>query len=577
MINQLFLPTLSDIVAQDEVNLSSNLLPLSSSHQIPNRRCSSPDLKQELKAEREWYSGIQALNQLLEQVCQENPALQQTDCPSIRHQKTNQDLSLPVHNNGQTNPSFSRLGLILSGPVPVLIHPSLAIHFTTQIFTHDLSKVADGLTHRLRKPLALLPSTDGVSASSIPETLACPLHSQDPLVKEQFCLVLTAGFSLVMVLGNNAEGEPAFLFSFDPDIVKACLDVLCDRMALITVSSHRELANQVTKQIAELNELITEFVPISPHYKTVTKFSRLLLNSLCLEEEKKADFSAFQSKLKTVSFAVEKVTELTGKNSSEKRQFIAKKSSIDSSIQSAEVELLQAIAHEVRTPLATIRTLTRLLLKRPDLPVEVVRKRLEMIDQECTTQIDRFNLIFKAVELEMQQTQAMSRNSAEEKPLNLTAMSLGDVFKSSLPRWQKQASQRNHTLEVILPQKLPTVVSDPTMLDQVLSGVIENFTRSLPDGSHIQVGVRLAGHQLKLQLESQPQPGSDRKSSCVASPKSPLKSLGPLLMFQPETGSLSLNMTVTKNLFQALGGKLVVKERPQQGNVMTIYLPLELN
>lgn len=45
-------------------------------------------------------------------------------------------------------------------------------------------------------------------------------------------------------------------------------------------------------------------------------------------------------------------------------------------------------------------------------------------------------------------------------------------------------------------------------------------------------------------------------------------------MFQPETGCLSLNMAVTKNLFQALGGKLVIKQRPQQGNVMTIYLPL---
>lgn len=573
MINQIFLPTLSDILAQEEVKLSSNLLPLSKTDKSSERRCSSADLKQELKAEREWYSGIQALNQLLEQICQDNPVLDATDSHSLRHRQSDRDLSPPTDSNQQTNHQISPLGFILSGPVPVLIHPSLAIHFTTQIFTHDLSKVADGLRTGIRKPLALLPCTDGVSASSIPETLACPLHSQDPLVEEQFCLVLTAGFSLVMVLGKNAEGEPAFLFSFDPDVVKACLDVLRDRMALISGSSNRELANQVRNQIAELNELITEFVPIAPHYKTVTKFSRLLLNSLSLEEEKKAEFRTLKSDLKTISIT----TELRGNNASEKRQIIAKKSLSDSSIQAAEVELLQAIAHEVRTPLATIRTLTRLLLKRPDLPVEVVRKRLEMIDQECTTQIDRFNLIFKAVELEMQQTQAMSRNSSEEKPRNLTAMSLGDVFKSSLPRWQKQASQRNHTLEVILPQKLPTVVSDPTMLDQVLTGVIENFTRSLPDGSHIQVGVRLAGHQLKLQLESQPQPGSDRKSSCVASPKSPLKSLGPLLMFQPETGSLSLNMTVTKNLFQALGGKLVVKERPQQGNVMTIYLPLELN
>lgn len=196
-----------------------------------------------------------------------------------------------------------------------------------------------------------------------------------------------------------------------------------------------------------------------------------------------------------------------------------------------------------------------------------------MIDQECTTQIDRFNLIFRAVELEIEQGRQNSRGNSNDQLLPLTAMSLGDVFQSSLSQWQKQASQRNQTLEVILPHKLPTVISDPTMLDQVLTVVIDNFTRSLPCGSHIKVGVRLAGHQLKLQLE--PQPEKEGNSPFAVSPQSPLKSIGPLLMFQPETGSLSLNMAVTKNLFHALGGKLVIKQRPQQRNIMTIYLPLQ--
>jgi signal transduction histidine kinase len=45
-------------------------------------------------------------------------------------------------------------------------------------------------------------------------------------------------------------------------------------------------------------------------------------------------------------------------------------------------------------------------------------------------------------------------------------------------------------------------------------------------------------------------------------------------MFQPETGNLSLNMNVTKNLFQALGGKFVVRQKPEEGEVLTIFLPL---
>jgi signal transduction histidine kinase len=46
-------------------------------------------------------------------------------------------------------------------------------------------------------------------------------------------------------------------------------------------------------------------------------------------------------------------------------------------------------------------------------------------------------------------------------------------------------------------------------------------------------------------------------------------------MFQPETGSLRLNLNVTKNLFEAMGGKLVVRQGPEKGEVMTIFLPLK--
>jgi signal transduction histidine kinase len=80
-----------------------------------------------------------------------------------------------------------------------------------------------------------------------------------------------------------------------------------------------------------------------------------------------------------------------------------------------------------------------------------------------------------------------------------------------------------------------------------------------------------------LQFQSQPDPekcGNSTDSADSTCPTS--KSIGQLLMFQPETGSLCLNLNVTKHLFQALGGKLIVRQRPQEGEVMTIFLPLEV-
>jgi hypothetical protein len=128
------------------------------------------------------------------------------------------------------------------------------------------------------------------------------------------------------------------------------------------------------------------------------------------------------------------------------------------------------------------------------------------------------------------------------------------------------------------------------MLNQVLTGLIERFTHSLMAGSHLQLGVTLAGHQLKLQFKASPQQESTSSSTSsqtspcrygfapnmTMNPRTNFKSIGQMLMVQPETGNLSLNLSATKNLFQALGGKLIVKQRPQQGEVLTIFLPLDV-
>ena len=129
-------------------------------------------------------------------------------------------------------------------------------------------------------------------------------------------------------------------------------------------------------------------------------------------------------------------------------------------------------------------------------------------------------------------------------------------------------------LTVRLPEKMPAVVSDPTVLDQALTSLIERFTRNLPAGSNIQLEVTPAGSQLKVQLQSQVE-GASLPQYPFSAWKTSARAIGQMLMFQPETGSLSLNLAVTKNLFQAIGGKLIVKQRPQQGEVMTVYLPLE--
>lgn len=502
------------------------------------------------KAEADWYGAIRGLNEFLE--------LNPPRYPKTSSTKDNQPIS-------DIPPPYSRRGYVISGPSPVLINPRLAGDFTTLILTYESQFGSVGSVWGKKRGFRLLPPSHNrdipVCAEKInqlPFQSAFPLSGDDPIMGERFCLVLTAEFSLVMVLGVNPAKDPAFLFSFDPDLVKRSLLLLRQRMVKqsSTVPSHAHHC------ITQLDAITSQFPPVAPHYQTVMQFSRFLLLHQALPCDRPTQPKTNPSETVVVPQSPENLLK------------VGSSVGTDHSIRQSQAELLQAIAHEVRTPLTTIITLTRLLLKRPNFDPDVVRKCLESIDRECSTQIDRFNLIFRAVELEMSPNPPQSREIPAPAGVELTTMSLADVFQNGLPRWQKQASGRNHTLEVVLPKQLPSVVSDPTLLDQMLTGVIENFTRSLPSGSHIKVGVRIAGQLLKLQLESHCH--NDTHSPFAVAPKSPLKSIGPVLMVQPETGSLSLNINVTKNLFQALGGKLVVRQRPQQGKVMTIFLPVQV-
>ncbi len=461
-------------------------------------------------ADRQWRSAVDALNILLDRTLNQNTTHSTTD---------------------GSHPS----GLVLSAPTPILSDVSTL----DRLATWTISPTSDN--NRRGRSSYCLPSatpTDDTHLSSHVGTLSLP--DDDPLIGELFCLAFTAQFSVLMVRGTDLSGCPAFQFSFEPQIVDRAWQVLRDR-----------LLDRHPQTVAAIDRLVRQFPPIAPHYTTVVRFSQAVLQTL---PDPAATDSTPNHRIKS---------RIQSKDWTSFQTTLHVEVPSDRTSQSApDVELLQALAHEVRTPLSTIRTLTKMLLKRKDLASDVQRW-LQQIDRECSEQIDRFGLIFKAVELETCETKRSS--------VHLTRTSLADVVNSCIPRWQKQAGRRNLKLDVLLPPQMPQVVSDPNLLDRVLTGAFDRFISGLPLGSDVQVKVMPAGHQLKLQLKAH---------ACEKSPAnpvsiSPLKSIGQLLTFQPETGNISLNLSVTKNLFQALGGKLIVRKRRQQGEVLTIFLPLE--
>lgn len=544
------LPTISALVALGEFSTGNQPVDAASLQTVSDML---PAAEKQQRAEREWQGAIAALSQLLNQ--------------QISGQQMAGKMSPKERAKAQKNArSKSPKALVISGPVPLFNDPSLAPQIASQISNWTL--VPQSSDQFASAFSALSPDlSNDLSSSDLStvkrlfqqtfnkqsfHTRLLPLLKEDPLAQEQFVVVLTAEFSMVLVLGKDADSELRFQFSFMPEVVKSVWRMLRSRIRAVR-----------PQQLEFIDPLVEKFAPKDPHYRIVSQFNRWML--ACLPQSANSN-NTVQSAVQSVvhqGVQTENGHHAHQLNSHQTPEVTSAASVTEAAGQFSDSALLKAMAHEIRTPLTTIRTYTRSLLKRENMDPQVI-KRLKSIDRECTQQIDRFSLIFRAVELEAASQTAKSP---------LSAIALHQVFQEAIPQWQQAAQRRNLSLEVGLPPELPMVASDPTMLQHVLTGLVELFTHSVSPGSHIQLHVLHAGEQLKLQFQSQADPS--RPNTAPTCPPPPLQSLGHLLMFQPETGGLSLNLKATKNLFHALGAKLTVRERSNQGTTWTVFLPLE--
>jgi signal transduction histidine kinase len=331
----------------------------------------------------------------------------------------------------------------------------------------------------------------------IGNTQVVSLPKSDGLNQEWFCLLITDTFSVLVVSSTKSH---SCVWSFHPHAIQTAIATLFPRI-------------RRTEQQTSLQSKLQQFQPTMPPYQIMARFGAILMAQSSIHQELP-------------------IPEIQ------------------------EVDIIKAITHEVRTPLTTIRMLVRSLKRRKDISAEV-KTRLDRVDAECTEQIERFNLIFEAAQL-------------DSYPIMLEATQLEDILSDGFMRWQEHAGRRQISLEMILPTEIPAISSNALLLSQVLNGLVDRLVRSFPPDSHIQLILTSAGEYLKLQFQSQ-------VTSQSSGDLPLLKAVGQWLMLQPETGTLSLSLPTTKTLLKALGGKLTVRMHSSSaaydGEILTIFLP----
>ena len=444
-----------------------------------------------------------SLEQLREQLAQGVPA-GRSDDDSVRRQWW---AALATLQEDFLLPCGAQAGVWLAAPLPALYEPPLLQQLQGWVWAP--AQLGDLL--QVSSPL--LPP--GVNAGAVVTGGFQRLRLLEGDGTDPLLLVITPRLQVAMtLLGGPAQRR--LVVRFDPPTLSAALSLLDERLQ----RSDQEQGQRLRQAIQALGPLQSDEQLAQRFWPRLAERLAAMAPSLTLQP-------------------------------------LVHRSASPSPSPSSELALLEALTHEVRTPLATIRTLIRSLLRRSDLP-ELVRQRLRQIDGECSEQIDRFGLIFLAAELQRQplsDAQALARTD------------LAQLLQQLEPVWRQQLLRRSLVLELNCSPDLPLVLSDPARLETVLGGLVDRFSRGLPAGAAVQLSLRPAGARLKLRFSATETVLADSAAA------GGVERVGPVLSWNPGTGSLQLSRQATQRLFHSLGGRLAERA----GNDLTVFFPVAPN
>jgi two-component system sensor histidine kinase KdpD len=126
----------------------------------------------------------------------------------------------------------------------------------------------------------------------------------------------------------------------------------------------------------------------------------------------------------------------------------------------------------------------------------------------------------------------------------------------------------HHRVMAQVPVNLPAMLLDYVEIDQVLSNLVENATKYAPPGTEITVSVRCANGEVRVAVEDHG-PGIPQTSLAHV-----FDAFYRVADGTPRPAGFGLGLAVAKGLVEAHGGRIWAEDRPGNGARFTFTLPV---
>lgn len=218
--------------------------------------------------------------------------------------------------------------------------------------------------------------------------------------------------------------------------------------------------------------------------------------------------------------------------------------------------LLNAVSHDLRTPLASIMASGGSLLEKD---VQWTEQEKDAFAGAIVREAGRLNRIVGNL-------LDLSRIEAGSLRPELDWYPIGSLVDDVLGRLRPATAQ--HRIVIDVQKELPPVQLDYVQIDQVLSNLIENAAKYSPAGGEIRISARRDGDVVRMEVADQG-PGIPAEAvHQLFKPFHRLDSTGP----RPK--GTGLGLAVAKGLVDAHNGKIWVERAPGGGANFVFTLPL---
>jgi two-component system sensor histidine kinase KdpD len=211
--------------------------------------------------------------------------------------------------------------------------------------------------------------------------------------------------------------------------------------------------------------------------------------------------------------------------------------------------LLDAVSHDLRTPLATIKaSLTSLLETGVAWSPSETRSFL----QEAVDQTERLNrMVGRLLDA--------SRLHAGAMHVFFRPVGLDEIVSSALSSL-RHSSER---VSVDISESLPPVQTDPDLLERVVANLVENAVTWSDPAQKVRVSAGQVAGRIDLRISDQgPGIPADARETVFQ----PFQRLGD----SPNSEGVGLGLAVSRGLLEAMGNSLVIEDTPGGGTTMVV-------